>query len=221
MTKLIIPMGSYTVVKRNDPKNVGLEIVSPGAQSCIVVVLRSSQGIALGHIDSPFIVQASLEKMINELKDCGDEKITAELIGGDAGNPLMSSSSIYRRIYSELEKEHIPYRHRNYSLDLTFVLPLLYLTCWYMNILVPESKIIAICALALLAFAGNRVMQHSYDVTVDVGSGKISLVMNDQINTLSILKDIPQLHDWLQKRVAINPQDERNASSLQLQKIKF
>lgn len=220
MTKLIVPMGGYTVIKKDDPKSANLEIVSPGAQSCIVVVLRSSRGIALGHIDSPFIVQTGLKNMLNELRSCGDEEITAELIGGDAGNPLMSSSPIYRRIYSELEKEKIPYCHRNYSLDLSLALPLLYFVCWYMSVLVPESKVIGIFALALLAFAGNRVMQHSYDVAVEVSSGKLSLVMDDQKNTLSILNSIPQLNSWLQ-RATLNPQDEKNVSSLQLQKVKF
>ncbi len=70
MKRVYVPMWTFYIGKRGD-----YEIVSPGAQTCLVLLLKSKTEIAVAHIDSPWVALEITRKMIEELQKSGKKKL--------------------------------------------------------------------------------------------------------------------------------------------------
>src|SRR5688572_19946610 len=103
-TTYYVPMGSF-MIKNKLAAKPNEQILSPGVQTCVLVVLDSPHGVAVAHFDTPFVVAQTITEMLTEMQRMGEGAITARIYGGDYGMPMRGSSSISNAIYAELKKK--------------------------------------------------------------------------------------------------------------------
>lgn len=228
-------MGTYTV-KKKSTASPSDNIVSPGAQTCLVVVLESPEAIAVAHVDSPLIAAKITAQMADEMEAMGSKTINARIYGGDYGNPLTSSSPISNPIYAELNKRKIPYLHNDYRLTSGFIMAAA-ASIWSLSPFGPESRLLALLCVGLAYKATSLVkaiapgqwqpcfLANNLDVTVNIKTGAVRLVKDNEANSAAL---VSQARDslfasgqWgrLQKRAELNPIDPSNKYGLEMLRV--
>lgn len=221
MPSTIVPMGTYTIKKKLTAAPTD-NIVSPGAQTCLVVVLESPYGVAVAHIDAPVVAAKITSTMITELQAFGPGAITARIYGGDYGNPLNSSASISNPVYAELNKRQISYSHKDYRLTSGFVMATA-AAVWASSSLGPESRLAALACIGLAYKATSLLktalpqewqpsfMGNNIDVCVNIATGRVQLVKDNEQHSLMLLSEartrLMGTNQWrsIEKRASINP----------------
>lgn len=235
MASTIVPIGSYTIRKKRTAAPSD-NIISPGVQTCLVVVLESSDGIAVAHIDTPLVVSRLMHAIIGELKSYGPGEITARLYGGDYGLPLINSTSISEQIYAILDKKHIRYSHRDYHLTIGFFMALA-AAVWAFSPLGPESMFMAL-ALIALAYKSTTILKSSLsekwrpgflvsniDVCVNIATGRVCLVRDNQKNSHVLLSEakctLTRQGQWdhIERRTNLNPRNPGNTAALRMLRL--
>jgi hypothetical protein len=117
---MILPQGA-ACIQSFESMPQGCQVLSPFVQTCIFIMLESSKGFAAIHIDSASCVTSTLKKIIEELRNMGDPKITAKIVGGAKYYaPVLlldsSSASLYSPAYDALKQEGVKYSHHDYCL---------------------------------------------------------------------------------------------------------
>lgn len=218
MRTITVLMGEYAIAKNNDFDTMQ----SPGAETCSILILRSSQATAIAHIDSPHATK-QVDKIIDEMRKLSRSQITATIVGGDVYNPISGTHSIYRPIYAKLEKNKIDYKHQHYSCSIPnalFPLCFLALRAWLGT---PESYLLTtvVCVfLFLVERTANIRLENTYDAKIDAKTGQITIVTNDRNHSRYMMSDA----SWEQtkrarQRAALKPQDPRNAEALELHNV--
>ncbi|CDZ77134.1 hypothetical protein BN59_01416 [Legionella massiliensis] len=235
MPSTIVPIGTYTIKSKHKAQADDF-IISPGAQSCVVLVLESPHAIAVAHIDAPSVAAKITSSMLKELEKMGAGVISARLYGGDYGNPLRSSSDISNPIYAELTKLQISYSHKDYQLTSGFVMAIA-TAIWASSAYGPESQLFALACVGL-AYKATSLLKaavptkwapgflgENIDVSVNVKTGFVQLVKDQRDNSLRLLS---QARDsliaggqWrhIEKRMNLNPQDPGNESALAILRV--
>lgn len=233
MTSTIVPIGTYTIKRKLTAETTDY-IVSPGAQTCVVVVLESLYAVAVAHIDSPFVGAQVTSAMITELQSMGKGAITARLYGGDYGNPLNSSASISNPIYAELNKRKISYSHKDYHLTSGFVMATA-AAVWACSSLGPESRLIALACIGL-AYKATSILKavlpenwqpsclgNNIDVCVNIASGSVQLVKDNEKHSHFLLSQAKQtlIGQWsrIEARADFDPKDPKNETALAMLRI--
>ena len=222
-------MGQYVVVDHETNKEI-TEIVSPGAQTWGVVILRSDAATAVAHIDNAFHAASTVNTLVEKLtKIDSSAEIKATIVGGDFGIPYLGNESgaIFRPIYDALKKHNIEYKHDDYSYALP-TLPLLassYFLLSTLGIIGPSSTVLRIALLmpALIiaekafgaylettSFSGNN-----YNVSVKPSSGEITIKKAKLSESISLLEAGGVDREVL-RRGTLNPKDPRNKDELEL-----
>ncbi|MFW2572448.1 hypothetical protein [Legionella sp. 29fVS95] len=235
MPSTIVPMGTYTVKKKRTAGPTD-EIVSPGAQTCVVVVLESPHGVAVAHIDTPVVAAKITSAMITELQTMGEGAITARLYGGDYGNPVSSSASISNPIYEELNKRQISYSHKDYHLTSGLFLAAA-TTLWALSSLGPESPLVALACIGLAYKATSilsavlpenwqpRCLGNNIDVCVNVAIGRVRLVKDNEEHSRVFLSEARNRliggDQWrrITARANLNPTDPGNEKGLAMVRV--
>ncbi|WP_156812609.1 hypothetical protein [Legionella tunisiensis] len=235
MPSTIVPMGTYTVKKKRTAGATD-EIVSPGAQTCVVVVLESPHGVAVAHIDAPVVAAQITSAMITELQTMGTGTITARLYGGDYGNPLNSSASISNPIYEELNRRQISCSHKDYHLRSGFVLATT-TTLWAISSLGPESRLVALACIGLAYKATSilkavtpenwqpRCLSNNIDVCVNIATGRVQLVKDNEGYSSVLLSEAKNRliggGQWsrITARTNLNPTDSKNEQGLAMIRV--
>lgn len=196
LERIIIPQGSFIII--NNDETPPTEIISPGVQSCILVILHSSKGVALAHIDtqSPRSGSDTIHQMINKLKEINahskDQTITAKLIGGDFGFPCVGSSKILHSITDALCSENISYSHpiqnkNNFSRKHYCI----FILASVLSIPFSPTAMVAATAMSVLAVTGYNYAQGStYNVYVNTHSQKVRVVKTDPKEVDQILVEV-------------------------------
>ncbi len=228
-------MGTYAVRKKSiaSPSD---NIVSPGVQTCLVVVLESAEAIAVAHIDSPLVAAQITAQMADEMKAMGSETMKARIYGGDYGNPLTSSSCLSNPIYTELNKRKISYSHNDYQLTSGFVMATA-TAIWSLSSIGPESWLLGLLCVGLAYKASDIVkaiipeqwqpnfLASNLDVSVNITTGTVRLVKDNEANSKVLLSEARNslFHSgqWgrLQTRASLNPIDSRNRDGLEMLKV--
>ncbi|CEG58775.1 hypothetical protein [Legionella fallonii] len=234
MPSIIVPMGAYTIRKK-DTAQPNDHITSPGAQTCVVVVLESKHAIAVAHIDSPLIAAQVTMQMVDEMKTMGQGSITARLYGGDYGNPLTSSSSISNALYAELKKRKIAYSHNDYHLYGGFVMATA-TAFWALSSLGPDSLLISLLCVVLAYKAASitkailpehvqpSFLSSNFDVRVNLASGQVRLEKDNEKNSVGLLGKARESlfgEQWskLKAREELNPIDPANTEKLAMLRV--
>ncbi len=202
----IVLMGEYIVVDRKQDS----VIESPGAQTCVILVLKSKDKIAVAHIDSPVGIVENIDKI---LKRFGNQSIKATLVGGVAGLPIVNTRVIYQQIYNVLNQRNIQYKHQYYSINvLPILLPIGYAVLRLASLVGPESYLASFIFLVITYFAQTIVsssLEKSFDVEVNEKEGDIKILTNDLKNSIRMMSQVKLAHrdrfKLFAERFAMNP----------------
>lgn len=228
--KISILMGQYTVIKKffqPSYKSSNLIIESPAAETCIILVLNSPQGLALAHIDTPFYAKEITQKLISRLKNCGaqNSEIKATLVGGQVSDPLEGSGALYNPIYQVLQAEKINYTHKYYSINIPFAtlqsIPLMYLLFRILGYIGPSSYIGTVICFLFTLIAHNQTtayLSNRFDVSVNTATDYIEVVANDINNSSRIIRQASDAQlAFFKQRNTIMPHDSAQKEKLALQ----
>lgn len=234
MTSNIVPIGTYTIRSKRTAKPEDF-IISPGAQTCVIVVLESPAGIAVAHIDTPLVAARVTLTMIEELEGMGPGQVTARMYGGDYGNPLFNSTTISTPIYAELNRRKIPYTHTDYRLTAGFAMATA-AAVWACSALGPESRLMALVSIGLAYKATNIIkialprkwhpgfLGNNIDVCVNVMTGQVQLEKDNEQNSEMLLYQAKDklgntLWNRITTRASLNPEDQKNKSGLAMLRV--
>lgn len=221
MRNHVVLAGQYSVVRNDAEDNACIE--SPDVQSCVVLVLRSSIGTAVAHIDTPFYAREITQAMIQKLKSF-DKKmpIEATIIGGDVAYVPggIDSSTLYNPVYKTLNEHQIKFSHKNYSYAAPPV-HFVYLLFRMLDLVGPASYLLAaLCFVALWTLGQGAIgtfLGNSYDVRIVLKSGAISITSNSEDNAKRIRNEATaEQKDSFLRRNKLDPQNPKNIKELKL-----